>query len=128
MCGTAASDFRRKPSNVMAEPALLLHSAWLDGKTSVPANIAEGFGRFGNKEFARFARIAKGSAHEVLNHLIEARDQRLITEDELMIEEHYIRKSINAITGLIRHLEPNQEPGTRNPEPKRRSARFQPIG
>ena len=59
---------------------------------------------------ARFARIAKGSAHEVLNHLIEARDQRLITEDELMIEEHHVRKAINAMTGLIRHLETSKEP------------------
>jgi four helix bundle protein len=84
---------------------------------SAPANIAEGFGRFGNKEFARFARIAKGSLHESMNHLIDARDQRLITEDELLIEEHHIKKAINAVTGLIRHLETRREaaPGTKNP-------------
>ena len=77
---------------------------------SAPANIAEGFGRFGNKEFARFARIAKGSLHESLNHLIDARDQRMITEDELLIEEHHIKKAINAVTSLIRHLETTKEP------------------
>jgi four helix bundle protein len=88
---------------------------------SAPANIAEGFGRFGNKEFARFARIAKGSLHESLNHLIDARDQRMITEDELLIEEHHVRKAINTVTGLIRHLEtskepePGTEPRTKNP-------------
>jgi four helix bundle protein len=59
---------------------------------SAPANIAEGFGRFGNKEFARFARIAKGSLHESVNHLIDAKDQRLITEDELLIEESIISR------------------------------------
>jgi len=45
--------------------------------------------RFGNKEFARFARMSKGSLHESLNHLIDARDQRMITSDELLIEEHH---------------------------------------
>ncbi len=77
---------------------------------SAPANIAEGFGRFGNKEFARFGRIAKGSLHESMNHLIDARDQRLITEDEFLLEEHHIKKAINAVTGLIRHLERTREP------------------
>ena len=77
---------------------------------SAPSNIAEGFGRFGNKEFARFARMSKGSLHESLNHLIDARDQRMITRDELLIEEHHIKKAINAVTGLIRHLERTDGP------------------
>jgi len=51
-----------------------------DAARSAPSNIAEGFGRFGNKEFARFTRIAKASQVEVLNHLIDARDQRLLTK------------------------------------------------
>jgi hypothetical protein len=44
--------------------------------------------RFGNKEFARFARIAKASRVEVLNHLIDANDQRLLTKDEFLLHEH----------------------------------------
>ncbi|HTL30933.1 MAG TPA: four helix bundle protein, partial [Tepidisphaeraceae bacterium] len=44
-----------------------------DAARSGPSNIAEGFGKFGNKEFARFTRIAKGSEVEVLNHLIDLR-------------------------------------------------------
>ena len=39
---------------------------------SIMANIAEGFGRHGNPEFARFVEIAKASEAEVLNHLIDA--------------------------------------------------------
>ena len=54
--------------------------------------------------------MSKGSLHESLNHLIDARDQRIITEDELLIEEHHIRKAIDTVTGLIRHLEMSKEP------------------
>ena len=63
-----------------------------DAARSAPSNIAEGFGKFGNKEFARYARIAKASEVEVLNHLIDLHDQRLIYEDELMIAEHLAKK------------------------------------
>ena len=76
-----------------------------DAARSGPANIAEGFGRHGNREFARFVRIAKGSEAEVLNHLIDARDQDLITETEFQQAEHEARKAIKAAIGLIRHLE-----------------------
>jgi four helix bundle protein len=98
-----------------------LHDQLHDAVRSGPRNIAEGFGKYGNKEFARFARIAKGSEVEVLNHLIDLRDQRLISEDELMLAEHAARKAINAVVGLIRHLEntpdPPRAPKRKNPEP-----------
>jgi four helix bundle protein len=88
-----------------------------DAARSAPANIAEGFGRFGNKEFARFSRIAKGSLEEVLNHMIDAHDQRFLSEDELNLHEHRIRKALKATIGLIRHLESTPEP----PRPPRTS-------
>ena len=78
-----------------------------DSARSAPRNIAEGFGRFGNKEFARFARIAKGSELEVLNHLIDAHDQGLITKEEFADYESCVQQALGAVVGLIRHLEKN---------------------
>lgn len=42
------------------------------------ANIAEGFGRHSDKEFANFINIAHGSATEVQPHLYLALDQGYI--------------------------------------------------
>jgi len=41
---------------------------------SIPANIAEGCGRSGEPELARFFHIAMGSASELEYHLLLARD------------------------------------------------------
>jgi four helix bundle protein len=87
-----------------------LHSQLHDAVRSAPSNIAEGFGKFGNKEFARYARIAKASELEVLNHLIDLRDQRLISGDELLLSEHAARKALKAVVGLIGHLESTPDP------------------
>jgi len=46
---------------------------------SIPANIAEGCGRNGSAEFARFLYIAMGSASELDYHLLLARDLGLVT-------------------------------------------------
>ena len=47
---------------------------------SIPANIAEGFGRGGNAELARFLQIAMGSACEVEYHVLLAKDLNLLSK------------------------------------------------
>ena len=44
------------------------------GAVSIPANIAEGCGRSGEPELARFLRIALGSASELEYHIILSTD------------------------------------------------------
>ena len=52
--------------------------------TSIPANIAEGFGRWNARDFARFAAIASGSLRELETHLIIV--QRLGYLDKASVE------------------------------------------
>src|SRR3990172_8375827 len=56
---------------------------------SIAANIAEGCGRSGDAEFARFLQIAMGSASELEYHLLLARDLKFIChpEHERLTEE-----------------------------------------
>ncbi|MBE0431815.1 MAG: four helix bundle protein [Dehalococcoidia bacterium] len=49
---------------------------------SIPANIAEGCGRSGDAELARFFQIAMGSASELEYHIILARDLSLLSETQ----------------------------------------------
>ena len=42
--------------------------------SSIPANLAEGCGRSGDNDFARFVNIARGSACETDYHLLLSRD------------------------------------------------------
>lgn len=49
---------------------------------SIPSNLAEGCGRNGDAELARFCLIARGSASELEYHLLLARDLKLIKPDD----------------------------------------------
>ncbi len=72
--------------------------------SSMAANLAEGCGRNGDAELARFCSIAWGSASELEYHLLLARDLQIITA------ENYARLSDQTIevkrilTGLLQKL------------------------
>jgi four helix bundle protein len=71
---------------------------------SVPANIAEGFGRRSDAEFAHFLDFARGSLNECRNHLGDARDRKYIDERERSALESLACRAVGAVAGLQRHL------------------------
>jgi len=50
--------------------------------SSIGANLAEGCGRWGDAELARYVQIASGSASELQNHLRLAKDLALLSPSE----------------------------------------------
>jgi four helix bundle protein len=81
-----------------------------DAASSAPRNIAEGFGRFRHREFAQMVRIAKGSEHEVLDLLTEARHRGFLTSEEFDAHERLARRAMGAAAGLIKYLEKTPDP------------------
>ena len=85
----------------------------LDAARSAPRNIAEGFARFKHKEFAQFARVAKGSEAEVLNHFIDAHQNGHLSAEEFGQYEHKAKIALKAVNGLIWYLESTPDPPPR---------------
>lgn len=48
--------------------------------SSIPANIAEGFGRYHYQENIQFCRQARGSLEETKNHIMAAKDLKQASE------------------------------------------------
>ncbi|HEX6946812.1 MAG TPA: four helix bundle protein [Acidimicrobiia bacterium] len=65
---------------------------------SVPSNIAEGAGRGGRKEMARFLQIALGSLSEMESHLVMAVTLEFLADEDLPVET--IRSLRNRILRL----------------------------
>ena len=72
---------------------------------SIPANIAEGCGRDGNAELARFLHIAMGSASELEYHLLLAHDLTYVSElcyQQLADELTEIRRMLTSLTQRVK--------------------------
>ena len=71
---------------------------------SAPANIAEGFGRRSDSEFARFLDFARGSLNECRSHIGDARDRNYIDEEERSALDSLASRAVGAVAGLQRYL------------------------
>jgi len=71
---------------------------------SIPANLAEGCGRSGDTEFARFCCIAMGSASELEYHLLLARDLKLIKPEDHEDLNRHATELKRMLAGLLQKL------------------------
>ena len=72
---------------------------------SIGANIAEGCGRNGSADFARFLQIAAGSASELANHLLLAGDLGFLEQqhvDSIHKELTEVRRMLTTLIQKVR--------------------------
>jgi four helix bundle protein len=82
-----------------------LRSQLLRASSSVPANLAEGCGKRSETEFARYIDIALGSARELENHLILARDLESLDSgvaNRLLEDADEVRRILYALGKVVR--------------------------
>jgi len=73
--------------------------------SSVPANIAEGFGRYHYQENIQFCRQARGSLDETKNHIIAARDLKQAPLEQCTKLHSKCNDVKRLLNGYIRFLE-----------------------
>lgn len=71
---------------------------------SIPANIAEGMGKRGDKERGRYVNIAIGSAYELDCHILLARDLGYLSSPDHEVLQSDILEVRKMLAGLHRRL------------------------
>jgi four helix bundle protein len=82
----------------------LLKVQVLDSSRSIPANIAEGFGRFHYQENIQFNRQSRGSLDETLEHMIIAYDEKYISKNILAEINKDYKECLKQLNGYIKYL------------------------
>ena len=86
---------------------------------SIPANIAEGKGRWSIREYRQFVRHARGSALELESHLLFAQRRKLLSAERtqrlLALEDEVVRKLNALIHYLNRKEKKPPRPATGDP-------------
>jgi len=80
---------------------------------SIMSNIAEGFGRGGNREFIQFLAMAKGSVSEVQAQLYVAVDAGYLTKGQFQQLYSLSQSTGNLIGGFIRYLTKSANKGVK---------------
>jgi len=75
------------------------------------SNIAEGFGRGGNRQFLQFLSYARASALEVQSHLYVAYNVGYLDEELFEVLISQCSEVVGLIGGLMRHLKQSEDSG-----------------
>jgi four helix bundle protein len=71
---------------------------------SATANLAEGYGRFHYAENIQFARHARGSVNEIIDHLTVAHEEKLISDEAFRSMREGVLRAVSVVNGFIRYL------------------------
>lgn len=98
-----------------AEEKWVLNQQLRRSSQSIPANIAEGHGRFYFQENVRFCYIARGSLEETLSHIVYAQKVGYIPEPlykSLVSDGEELNRLINGYIGFLKKSKQgSNEPG-----------------
>lgn len=79
---------------------------------SATANIAEGYGRFHYLDNAKFCSNARGSCWEILDHLIAAHDEGLISNEAMARGREMVGSAVKLLNGYMNYLKRAHQPTT----------------
>jgi four helix bundle protein len=118
-CWQLSNDLKRRVYALISTAVVMKDGRFCDqireSARGAPRTIAEGFGRFRPREFARYLEFARASLIETQNHLDDARDCRYITETEHADLLQLSNRAIGATTKLHQYLKKQNGDGV-NPE------------
>ncbi|MBI5367519.1 MAG: four helix bundle protein [Planctomycetes bacterium] len=81
-----------------------LHDQLRAAAVSIMSNIAEGFERDGDNEFAQFLALAKGSAGEVRSELYVSLDRKYLTPAQFEVLFAHVSEISRMLFSLSRYL------------------------
>jgi four helix bundle protein len=70
--------------------------------TSIPLNIAEGNGKFSERDRARFLEIARGSALECAACIDVLVARKLVTEEQIEAQKEQLVRIVQMLMGMLR--------------------------
>lgn len=95
-----------------------LGDQFLRAARSITANIAEGYGRFHYLDNSKFCSNARGSCHEVLDHLITAHDEGLISDLLFNSGRQKFENAKNLLNGYLSYLQKASSMSGKVPKPR----------
>jgi four helix bundle protein len=114
VCWQLARGLENEVSQILKKPVFDRHLRFRenlsDAASSVRRNIAEGFGRRGHKEFARFLNISLSSLKEVEDSLMETVDNEWVPQEAIADALRLCKRTTGAISRLRNSIKDKPDP------------------